>query len=181
MAPEIQFLSSPSGSVMVVAVSFLIFGLTAVWATRAGHADRRPAFLSAFVCGFVVAGMDIVAILAGWWPGSWTSVPVVTIVALCVLAGTGGFALWLGVYRVLERRARHPLRVYGLIVLLFIPVVLIADPLQIQRGWFEFGGGYTIWMDVLLGQAVMWLPVMLYVWLRKRMLQVPERDRTVAS
>jgi len=105
------------------------------------------------------------ALLAGWWMGAWSGVSLHVVVA-----------------RWLKRRAHHPLQVYAGIVLLFIPVVLIADPIQIRRGWFEFSGGYTIWTDVLLEQAVMWPPVLLYVWLQRRnRLKVPERDRIATS
>jgi hypothetical protein len=168
MSPEMQFLSSPSGSLIVLALSPLIFGLTLAWATRPGHEDRRLIFAAAPGAGLTLASINVVALLAGWWTGAWTGVPLIATVALCALAGTGGFALWLGLYRWLERRAHHPLRVYTCIVLLFIPVVLFADPIQIQRGWFQFSGGYTIWTDVLLGQVVMWMPALLYEFLKRR-------------
>lgn len=173
-----QFLISPSGSGITVTLSFLIFGLTVVWATRPRHTDRRPAFIAALGSGLLLAAINIVAFSAGWWVGAWSNVSLFTVAALCALAGTGGFALWLGLYRWLERHAHHPLRAYAVIVLLFIPVVLIADPIQIQRRWFEFSGGYTIWTDVLLGQVVMWMPVVLYEWLKRR---IPSSSGTVAS
>lgn len=178
MSPEMQFLSSSIGSVIVLALSLLIFGLTLTWARRAGHEDRRPVFVAALGAGLILAGIDVVALPSGWWTGAWSDVSLIVVVALCALAGTGGFVLWLGSYRWLERHTHHPLWLYTIIVLLFIPVVLIADPIQIQRGWFEFSGGYTIWTDVLLGQVVMWMPVLLYVWLRRR---IPDWFGTTAS
>jgi len=178
MSPEMQFLSSPTGSLIVLTLSLLIFVLTRGWATRHRHEDRRLVFAAALGAGLILAGINVVALQVGWWTGAWSGVSLIVVVALCALAGTGGFALWLGLYRWLERRAHHPLRVYTFIVLLFIPVVLIADPIQIRRGWFEFSGGYTLWTDVLLGQIVMWSPVLLYVWLRCRF---PDKLGTVAS
>ena len=168
MPPEIDFISSPTGALVVIGVSLVIFGITLAWATRPRHQDRHPAFIAAIGTGIALALINIVALLAGWWTGAWSNVSLVVIGALSALAGTGGFALWLGLYCWLERRVKHPLWVYTCVVLLFIPVVLIADPIQIKRGWFDFGNGYTLWTDVLLGQIVMWLPVVLYELVKRR-------------
>jgi hypothetical protein len=181
MPVEIEFLSSPLGGLAVIVFSLLAFGITAWWAFRGADtdhrasADRRAVFAASLGAALVLAAIDVVALLAGWWVGAWSGVPIITTVALTVLAGTGGFALWLALYRALARRVRRPLLAYACVVLLFVPVVLVADPIQVQRGWFEFAGGYTIWTDVALGQIVMWTPVLLYEALRRRGMRAPLR------
>ncbi len=169
--PEIQILSNPLGSAIIGLVGLLIFGVTLRWAWRPGSAERRVIFLAALFAGLALFVINLVAIGAGWWAGALDSVFTSSLLAICVLLGTGAWLLWLQGYRWLAARVRRPLLTYAGIVLLFIPVVLIVAPLQIRRGQFRFGGGYTIWTDVLLGQAVMGMPVFLYEGLRRRIRQ----------
>lgn len=160
--PEIAVLSNPLGSAIIVLVGLLIFGATLHWAWRPGWAERRVVLLAALLTGLTLFVINLVAIGAGWWAGAWQGVFPLSLLAICVLLGTGGWLLWLQGYRWLATHVRHPLLTYTGIALLFMPIVLVADSLQIQRGQFTFGSGYTIWIDVLLGQAVLWLPVLLY-------------------
>jgi hypothetical protein len=46
--------------------------------------------------------------------------------------------------------------------LAFIPVVLLADPIQMQRNPFTLGNGYTVWTDAIVGQVVMLSPILAY-------------------
>ena len=102
--------------------------------------------------------------------------PLITLAAelpLIVLAGIylpfsiAGYTLWLGGYRWLAGRLRQAFAIYSVIVLVFIPVVILVDPVQMQRGQFSMGNGYPIWADAALGQLVMWSPVLAYEAIRR--------------
>jgi len=47
--------------------------------------------------------------------------------------------------------------------------VLLVDPIQMERGQFSMGSGYTIWLDALVGQIVMWSPVLFFEAIRRRL------------
>lgn len=62
-----------------------------------------------------------------------------------------------------RRHSQRPLLIYGLImIIVLVPLTVLGDLYSIQRGKLSFGGGYTIWQDVLVGQAFVWLPIFLY-------------------
>lgn len=107
-----------------------------------------------------------------WWEGEFLSVPLLVGAAIYVPFSIAGYTLWLEVYRWLGRHTRFAFWIYSLIVLLFIPVVLLVDPIQMQRGHFTMGGGYTLWADALAGQLVMWSPVVFYEILRRSLFKV---------
>jgi hypothetical protein len=86
-------------------------------------------------------------------------------------------ALLLMGYRWLVRHTRYPALVYGA-VLLFVaaPLLVIGDSLAIESGYLAFGAGYTVWLDAVVGVALLSLPVLLYEAQRRRQ----ERKRPIA-
>ncbi|MBI3943329.1 MAG: hypothetical protein HY326_09980 [Chloroflexi bacterium] len=162
LPPEIRVFVDPVSSIIIFVISLGIFILTLAWAWRRENIQRRRVFIAGLLSALILFLIDVIAINANWWSGALQAVPILSLLSVCVLLGTGGFVLWLGLYRWLEVHTRRPLLVYAGIVLIFIPIVLLVDPIQINRGEFIFSGGYTLWTDVLLGQIVMWIPVLLY-------------------
>jgi hypothetical protein len=65
-------------------------------------------------------------------------------------------------YRWLVRRTRRAIWIIAAINILFIPVVFIVDPWQMERGQFSMGGGYTVRIDAVVGQFVLRSPVLFY-------------------
>jgi hypothetical protein len=109
--------------------------------------------------------------IMGWWQGGFFEIPLIVILAIELPLQIAGYTLWLGWYRWLRSKtARAPL-IYGIVVLLFFPIVLLVDPIQMQRGQFFMGGGYTILADALLGQLVMCSPMIFYELARRRLVQ----------
>jgi hypothetical protein len=47
-------------------------------------------------------------------------------------------------------------------IIVLVPLTVVGDLYSIERRTLSFGGGYTIWQDVLVGQAAVWLPILLY-------------------
>jgi len=166
--PEIQFLQSPIGGAIVVSVALAAFALTLVWARRPGHPNRWAAVAAATGTSLLVALITLIAVAAGWWRGAFFAIPLVVAVAIDLPLSIAGYTLWLGGYRWLARQTRRAFPIYAVVVLAFIPVVLLVDPIQMGRGQFTMGGGYTIWIDALVGQVVMWSPMLFYEAIRRR-------------
>src|SRR5262245_22245313 len=134
MPPEIEFLASPRGGAIVVVSSLVLLGVTLLWALRRPNPDRIAALLGGTGTALLVTGVTFLAIAFGWWQGGFFKVPLIVILAIELPFQIAGYTLWLGWYRWLRTRtARAPL-IYGIIVLLFIPVVFLVDPVQMQRG-----------------------------------------------
>ena len=53
---------------------------------------------------------------------------------------------------------------------------MIGDSLAIESGYLAFGAGYTVWLDAVVGVALLSLPVLLYEAQRRRQ----ERKRPIA-
>ena len=168
MPPEIVFLASSRGGAVVVILSFLLMGVTLLWALRRHNSDRIAALLGGTGTAVLVTAVTLLAMLMGWWQGGFFEIPLIVILAIELPLQIAGYTLWLGWYRWLRgKTARAPL-IYGLVILLFFPIVLLVDPIQMQRGQFFMGGGYTIFADALLGQLVMWSPMVFYELARRR-------------
>lgn len=167
--PEIAFLASPFGGGFTIALAIGAFVATLLWARRPGHPDRSAAILAATGTSVLVGLITLVAVLAGWWQGAFIQIPLPVALAIDVPFSIAGYTLWLGLYRWLAQHTRHAFVMYIAVVLLFIPVVLLVDPIQMSRGQFEMGGGYTVWIDTFVGQLVMLSPVVFYEFFRRRM------------
>ena len=167
--PEIAFLASSFGGSITIAVAIFAFLVALFWARHPGHPDRWAAILAATGTSALMGLITALAILAGWWQGAFLQIPLPVAFAIYLPFSIAGYTLWLGLYRWLVRSTRHAFLIYVLVVLLFIPVVLFVDPIQMSRGQFEMGEGYTIWMDALVGQLVMLSPVVFYEFFLRRM------------
>jgi len=166
--PEIAFLTSPLGGLIVIAIAIAVLAATIAWARRPGHPDRRAAVLAATGTSVLVALITLLAVYEGWWQGAFFQVPLPVGLAIYFPFSIAGYTLWLGIYRWLARHTRHPFLIYLGVVLLFIPVVLLVDPVQMSRGQFQMGAGYTVWIDALVGQLVMLSPVVFYEFFLRR-------------
>jgi hypothetical protein len=49
-----------------------------------------------------------------------------------------------------------------------IPIVVVVDGINIGRGQFTVGNGYTVWWEALAGQIVLWTPILVYEALSRR-------------
>lgn len=166
--PEVQFLQNLPAAWGSVLLALAIFGLSLGWAAQ-GWSTRRAVLWAALGASALLVGINLLARALGWWIGPvFEPRPFTVLMLLSFLAGTGAWVLWLQGYRWLERRSPYPWLIYAAIVLLFIPIVIVADGWQMGRNQFQMSGGYQIWHDVLLGQLVMWSPVLLYKEIQRR-------------
>ena len=168
MPPEIEFLASPRGGAIVGVLSLILLGVTLLWALRPRNPERIVALLGGTGTAVLVTTVTLLAMIMGWWQGGFFKIPLIVILAIELPFQIAGYTLWLGWYRWLRGKTAHAPLIYGIIVLLFFPIVLLVDPIQMQRGQFFMGGGYTILADALLGQVVMWSPMVFYELARRR-------------
>lgn len=161
--PEFQFLSSSSGSMIVVLLGLLLLAVTLLWARQPGKQERWLAVGAASLTSLLVILISLAAVAFGWWQGAFfTAIPFIVLASFYLPFSISGYTLWLGWYRWLASRFHYAFWAYAVVVLAFIPIVLVADALQMQRGQFSLGGGYTVWSDTLAGQLVMWSPFVFY-------------------
>ena len=166
--PEIAFLASTAGGALTVALGLALLAITIYWARRPGHPDRPAAVLAATATSLLVALITVIALAAGWWQGAFFQIPLLVALAIDLPLSIAGYTLWLGLYRWLARHTRRPFLIYAAGVIIFIPVVLLVDPVQLSRGQFQMGAGYTVWADALVGQLVMLSPAAFYELFRRR-------------
>jgi hypothetical protein len=165
----IEFLHSPLGGAAVVVGAVLACAGLLFWARRPGGAGRSTVVLSASALGVCVAGLNLVLGAAGVWQSCSYGVPLIVLAAMYVLLPIVFFALLLMGYRWLVGHTRYPALVYGAVLLVAVaPLIVIADSLAIESGYLAFGAGYAVWMDALVGVALLSLPVFLYEALRRR-------------
>ena len=110
MPPEIEFLASPRGGAVVVTLSFLLLGVTLLWALRRHNSDRIAALLSGTGTAVLVTAVTLLAMIMGWWQGGFFEIPLIVILAIELPLQIAGYTLWLSWYRWLRgRTARAPL------------------------------------------------------------------------
>jgi hypothetical protein len=170
--PEIAFLASPMGGSITIGIAVCAFLAVLFWARRPGHPDRWAAVLAATGTSVLMGLITILAVIAGWWQGAFLQIPLPVGLAIYLPFSIAGYTLWLGLYRWIARQTRRAFLIYVGVVLLFIPIVLLVDPIQMSRGQFEMGGGYTVWIDALVGQVVMLSPVVFYEFFRHKVFNV---------
>ena len=147
---------------MAVGWLFAYLGVL-LWARQPRHRDRWLVVTAATLMGVIVFVVNQIARAVGWW-GWWVyALPLIAQAGLLLLGPSVFFIFILAGYRWLVAHSEHPLLVYGLIMLIvLVPLTVLADWYSLERRTLTFGGGYTIWQDVLVGQAFVWLPVIFY-------------------
>src|SRR3989454_7794941 len=173
----IRFLFSASGRAAVGVGAVLACAGLLVWARRPGDAGRSAVVLSASALGVCVAGLNLVLGATGVWQACSYRLPLIVLAAMYLLVPIVFTALLLMGYRWLVRHTRHPALVYGAVLLIVVaPLLVIGDSLAIESGYLAFGAGYTVWMDAVVGVALLSLPVLLYEGQRRRQ----KRERPIA-
>lgn len=161
-------LQSPLGGLIIAAAGFTLLALILVWGLSPGHKDRRAHLFAALVSGGVVFALNMVARASGVWQWYGYQLPLAVQLGMLFALPAALFAAVLAGYRRLAARPRRPTLAYALIgLLLLVPVTVGGDLLSMSRGTLAFGRGYTIWHDIIVGQVLFWLPVLLYSLFRR--------------
>ena len=128
-----------------------------------------PLLVAAVTLGVVTGLLNLVFGATGIWQSCSYRLPLLVIAAYYVLLPTIGGALVVAAYRWLAAHVRRAGLVYGAFLLVVVaPLIAIGDNVALENGILAMGGGYMVWMDVVLGVALFWLPVGVYGRLRTR-------------
>jgi hypothetical protein len=72
-------------------------------------------------------------------------------------------------YRWLAARSQPASFIYGLLLLVvFAPLIMLADTIALTEHYLAFGYGYTIWMDIAVGLMTLALPALIFELLQRR-------------
>jgi len=123
---------------------------------------------AAIVTAAVVFSVNMLARANGIWQWYGYQLPLAVQFGMLFALPAVLYTAVLAGYRRLAARSRRPLLAYGCIgLLLLIPVTIAGDLYTMNRGTLSFGKGYTLFHDLLVGQALFWLPVVLYIHFRR--------------
>jgi hypothetical protein len=88
---------------------------------------------------------------------------------LFLAVGIALMMLILSGYRWLAARSQPAPFIYGLLLLVvFAPLIMLADTIALSEHYLAFGYGYTIWMDIAVGLMTLALPVLIFELLQRR-------------
>jgi len=164
----VGLVESPLGGLVLALAGFILLAITVAWALSPARRTRRPQLLAALASAAVVFLLNMLAKAVGIWEWYGYHLPMMQQLGMLFALPSVLFTLVLGGYRQLELRTRRPLLVYALIAaIILVPVTVGGDLYTMNRGNLAFGRGYTIFADVLVGQALVWLPVVLYLLFRR--------------
>ncbi|MFY9611075.1 MAG: hypothetical protein WAU45_20995 [Blastocatellia bacterium] len=158
-----RLLQVPAVDILVVALALGTVASLALWARQAGHPERRAFVAVIITAGGVAVILNVLAPTAGWWGGRVFEAPLFPLALLTGLRAMFLIALLLLLYRWLAARNKWlALLIYLLILVALIPAVIIVDPILLRSDVLEFGAGYTIWHDVVVGEVAFALTLILY-------------------
>jgi hypothetical protein len=167
-----RLLGNPLADILVILVALATTTALGVWAWQPEQRERR-AYVSAIMgAGLLVILANVVAPAIGWWGGSYFQKGPLLILAVVTGVGAmGGFALVVLGYRWLAKRSpKLALLVLGLFLLVLLPAAVdMGDQFALGAGMITFGGGYTVWHDVVVAEAFFLTPILLYEGLRRRL------------
>jgi len=156
--------ASPLGGLLLAVGGFILLGIALTWGLSPTHKHRRPQLFAALATAAVIFLLNMIARASGIW--QWYGYQLPLVVQLGMLFALPA-VLFIGVlagFRKLVTRSRRPLLVYGLTAAcVLVPVTVAGDLYSVSRGTLSFGRGYTLLDDILVGQALIWLPVLLYL------------------
>lgn len=158
-----RVLRNPVADMLVIALAPGTVLSLALWARQRGHPERQAFVAAITTVGAMSVILNVVAPSVGWWGGRVFEGPLFPLALLTGLRAIFLFALLLLLHRWLAARRRWlALLIYFLILVALIPGVIVADPIFLRSGVLTFGAGYTIWLDLVLGEVFFALPLVLY-------------------
>jgi hypothetical protein len=163
----IEFLRSPTGGAVVVAIAVSVLAAVLVWARAPNHAERQLLVGTAAAVTGALAIIYVIAVAAGWWMGEYFLLPAFVQAAILLPISLAGCTLWLAAYGWATERSARPLWMQLAISILVIAAVAVAHLLNLGRGAVLVGPGWTIVYEALAGLALLWAPVLIYEALRQ--------------
>ena len=171
-SPFTAFARSTLGGAVLVAVAVAVLLAVLAWVSRPHHRDRRRAAVAAVSFPALIILLNVILGGLGVWQSTLYSLPPLAMVSTAVLFLAVGIALMILIlsgYRWLSARSRRAPFIYGLLLLVvFAPLIMLADTAALTEHYLAFGHGYTIWMDIALAMITFVLPVLIFELLQRR-------------
>ena len=171
-SPFTVFARSMLGGAVLLASAVVTSAAVLAWVSRAHDMHRRQAATAAVSFPTSIILLNVILGRLGIWQSTLYTLPPLALVSTTVLflaVGTALMILILWGYRQLAAHSRHAPLIYGLLlVLVFAPLIVLADSIALAEHYLAFGHGYTIWMDTAVGLMTLALPVLVFELLQRR-------------
>ena len=166
VAPFRVLLTSPFVQVLIVLAAVGTGTAFLLWGRLSGEVDRGAYVAAVMVMGLLLVLFQAVAPALGWLGGPVTAAPLLMQGLIYGLSLAALVALLLAGYRWLARRRLWlALTIYALLSLAMILATILGDRYALGSGLMTFGNGYTIFVDIGYGLALLWMPLAIYAWL----------------
>lgn len=161
--PKLQnWLQDPAVDAVIAMLALGTAASLITWARQSDNPDDMALALALIIDGVLIVIMNIIAPVMGWWHGPYFETRLIPL-ALLHFSAPMPFGLLLLGYRWLAARQRWlAAALYALLALLMIPGIMRLDNQVLENGWFDWGNGYQLWHDVLLGVILFVIPPILY-------------------
>ena len=167
-----DFIQSTSGGIVMAIGGLFAYLMMLLWARQPNKSHRLPILITATGMGVIVFLANQFARAFGLWDWWGYALPLVVQAGLLFILPSIFFTFIVMGYHWLAAHSQHPYLWYGLIgVIVLVPLTVFGDLYNLARGKLAFSRGYTLWQDILLGQAFFWLPVFLYQFVQRKVHQ----------
>jgi MFS family permease len=171
-SPFTAFARTTLGGAVLVAAAVAALLAVLAWVSRPHHRDRRQAAAAAVSFPASIIVLNVILGTRGVWQSTLYTLPALAMVSTGVLFLAVGIALMMLIlsgYRWLAARSQPAPFIYGLLLLVvFAPLIMLADTIALSEHYLAFGYGYTIWMDIAVGLMTLALPVLIFELLQRR-------------
>jgi hypothetical protein len=147
-SPFTVFARSTLGGAVLLASAVVTSAAMLAWVSRTHRKDRRQAATAAVSFPASIILLNVVLGRLGIWQSTLYTLPSLALVSTTVLflaVGTALMILILWGYRQLAAPSRHAPLIYGLLLLVvFAPLIVLADSIALAEHYLAFGHGCTI-------------------------------------
>jgi hypothetical protein len=170
-SPFTVFARSTLGGAVLLACAVVTSVAVLAWVGRTRKEDRRRAAAAVSFPTSIIL-LNVVLGRLGVWQSTLYTLPPLALVSTTVLFSAVGTALMILIllgYRQLATHSRRAPLIYGLLLLVvFAPLIVLADSIALAEHYLAFGHGYSIWMDAAVGLMTLALPVLVFELLQRR-------------
>ena len=161
--PKLQnWLENPVLDVGIVVLALGTAACLFVWARQSDNPDRMALATALTIDGVLTVLINVLAPALGWWRGPYFETRIVPLALLHFTAPLPFGIILLGYRWLAARRPRLALAFYGVLVVLLVPGIVRLDNAVLEAGWFNWGNGYQVWHDALLGVVLFVVPLVVY-------------------
>ncbi|HLZ30740.1 MAG TPA: hypothetical protein VKV73_25770 [Chloroflexota bacterium] len=163
----LEFMRSTLGTAVLVLCAIVVVALLLWWARTRGHPERVLVFGASAVLSLVLGILYMVAVTAGWWTGEYFQMPFLAQAGAFIAVTLLGCTVWLAGYGWLSEHTSRPVWAYIGVSLLLVVAVAVAHVFNVGRGTILVGPAWTIVVDAVVAQLLLWVPVLMYEALRR--------------